>query len=397
MTLRMALLLVSLIIIGLIGLVCHFRYRQLNPKKRLRNPGNVSPEDTSVDEDVNMPFINENLVSDIPESAESLLKSPEPQLLDVTLTPELKTSIAELDDKKNVARSIAADLLPVYDLDDDSDELVFEHVAIVPNVKKPAAEIQAWFEKQPARLKNNILLSATIKKQAQFKPLGKIKAKHNITHLKSVYKLKQKSGLADEAGIKEYEGFVEALSNHYDCEYQFAMTTDQVINACRKLKSFIKDHDLIVILYILAKPESTFTGEDFKDAVTDAGLVYGEYKFFHFYSESNDKPKQKIFSIANMYKPGSFDLDSLDKFSTMGFCAFMVPALVKDPVAGFSEMCKRCNQIADDLSGVLTTNQRELLNEENYKHICNRIIEQKARLDEKGIKNGSEIAIQVFS
>lgn len=396
MTLRLALLLVSLILIGFIGLLCHFKYRQLNPKKRLKNSSAGTQADALLREDTDTPYINENIVSDIPERTDSLLTPTDPEVLEDARTPELKTTLEALVDKKEIAESIAAELLPVY----EPDQFIFRHVAILPDVNKPAAEIQDAHNAQPARLKNNIELKASLKKQKDFVPLAEIKGKKKITHLKSEYKLKQQGGFADENAIKEYESYIRSLSDKFGCEFLFALTRDEIISACEKLKLFIKDNDLIVILYILAKPEDSFSGTNLLKAVKKAGLTYGEFKFFHFMSETAEKSgkthNQKLFSIANMYKPGSFDLDTLDKFSTNGLCAFMVPAQVSDPIAGFTEMSTRCKEIADDLSGVLTTNQRELLNEENYKHICHLIIQQKARLNDRGIENGSEIAHQMF-
>ena len=393
MSLRLALLLVSLILIGLIGLVCHIKYRQLNPKKRLNTPGAASEVDALLDEDINAPFINENIISDIPHTAESLLKPVDPQKLDLAQPPQLKTSHEELVDKKKIAQLIAEELLPVY----KSDQFIFEHAAILPNIKIQAAEIQKIVDMQPARLKNNIAFSGCVKKQTQFSPLEQIKGRHKITHLKSEFSLKQKSGFTDDVAIKEYEAFVDKLSKQFDCEYRFALNTDEIIDATNRLKSFIKEHDLIVILYILAKPEDTFSGINLQQAMTEAGLNYGEFKFFHCRPQKGDNQNKKLFSVANMYKPGSFDLESIEKFSTMGLCAFMVPALITDPVAGFSEMCTRCHEVANRLSGVLTTNKRELLNEDNYKHICNLIIQQKDKLNENGIDNGSEIANQLFT
>ena len=393
MTLRLALLLVSLVLIGFIGLLCHLKYRQLNPKKRLNNPGNVSEAHALQEEDINAPFISDNIISDIPQSTESLLTPADPETIDSTVTPELKTSHEELNNKKEIAQSIAAELLPVY----DTVNFIFEHVAILPNVNKPAAQIQKFFDMQPAHLKDNIDLTATVRNQSQFKPFGSIKAKKKITHLQCEFKLKQNPGMADEAAIKEYEAFIQALSDKLDCEHRFALSTAEVLTACEDLKSFIRDYDLIIILYILAKPDASFNGTDLNTSVTAAGMTFGEFKFFHFYSQAAENLDQKIFSLANMYKPGSFDLNSMDKFTTMGVCAFMVPALINDPLAGFNEMCTCCNRIADDLSGVLTTNKRELLNEENYKHICDQIIRQKAGINGRGVENGSEQAKLIFS
>lgn len=393
MTLRTALLLVSLIIIGIIGLICHLKYHQHNPKKRLVGSAAVPDEHTLLDEDANAPFINENLIPDIPPGTESLLEPQGPQNTEALDTPELTTSQEELDDRRKTARIIADEFLPKF----ADDEFIFEHHAILPNIKKPVAEIRKIFELQPGRIKENTDLMATIKKQSRFSPIEKIKARHHVTHLKTVFRLKQRSGFADETAIGEYETFVNTLSRRLDCERLFALKTDQAIAASQKLKAFVSENDLIIILYILSKPDATFNGTDLQSALTSAGLEFGEFKFFHFSPSDGENANQKLFSVASMYKPGCFDPDAMEKFSTMGLCAYMVPALINDPIGGFTEMCTRCHQIADDLSGVLTTNQRELLNEDNFRLIRDRIIEHKNRLNESGIDNGSDIAQMIFS
>ena len=393
MTLRLALLFVSLLMLSLIGLICHIKYRQLNPKKRTKNLSAVDETDALLSEDVNAPFINENIISDIPEHSDTLAKPDLAEFEQNADAPNLKTSFTELIDQKKIARSIASELLPVYRTDD----LIFEHVAVLPNVNSTAKQVKSLIDVQSSKLKSDIEITVQVKKQNEFLPLAATNRKQKISHLKSVLKFRQKSGVTDSQAIKEFENFIQGIAKKLSCEYQFALTTDEAIVAADALKQFIKEHDLIIILYILAKPEDSFSGEDLQKTLTEAQMEFGEFKFYHYFSKNGDNQHQKLFSVANMYKPGSFDLDSLDKFSTMGLCAFMVPALVNDPISAFSEMCTHTKQIADGLSGVLTTNQRELLNEENYKRICAQIAEHSAKLSEQGITSGDSKAFELFA
>ena len=392
MTLRLALLFVSLLLLGLIGLFCHIKYRQLHPKKRLKT-ASVSEADALIDEDINAPFINENIISDIPETDTSLFDSVTKDEQQTIESPELKTSLDELVDYKHVEESIVSGLLPVYSVDD----LIFEQVAVLPNVNMTVKEVKPIVESQIAKFDKDVEILVQLKKENEFVPLAPTRRRQKITHLKCTFKFRQKKGITDSQSIKDFETFIQGMSKQLSCSQYFALTTEEAVTARDKLNDFIKAHDLIIILYILAKPEDSFSGQDLKKTVTDCGLEFGEFKFYHYFSQSGENRHQKLFSLANMYKPGSFDQRSLDEFSTMGICLFMVPALINDPIAGFSEMCTHAKQIADGLSGVLTTNQRELLDENNYKLICAKINEHTEKLTEQGIKPGDAKAFELFA
>ncbi len=393
MTLRLALLLVSLIIIGVIGLICHQKYQRSNIKKRPSEIADEIDSDAELEQDVNTPFFTENVISDIPQEVESVLTPTESALEDDESSPELTASLEELLDKRKVDQQLAEQLLPEY----QQDELITEYVAVLPNVNIKAKQVSKTVALIANDVGRDVEVKAKLKDRDAFVVLESVKGRNKIRHLKIVLQLKDKKGVVDEKILAAYQQFVEKLATQFGCEFKFALTDDKAIEACNKINEFIKEHDSIIILYILAQPDDSFSGEALKNAVTSAGLEHGEFDFFHFVSSSETNLGNKVYSLANMYKPGSFDLDILDKFSTMGLCAFMVPALLEDPVSGFREMCTSCKHIADQLNGVLTTNQRELLNEENYISICSQITAHKEKLNAAGVESGSELANKLFA
>ena len=393
MTLRLALLLVSLIIIGVIGLICHQKYQRLNVKKRPSELAAEIESNEELEQEVNTPFFTENVISDIPEEVESVLDSPQSTQDKEVVPPELTTSLEELTDKKKIAQQLAEQMLPVY----SEEDFITEYVAIFPNLNDSAKQVNKAIALIAKDFGREIEVLVKLKDRDAFVPIASVKNRDKIRHVKTILELKDKKGVADEKVLASYQQFAQKLATQFGCEYKFALTDDQAIKACINIEEFIKEHDSIIILYILAQPDDSFSGEALRNAVTSAGLEHGEFDFFHFVSSSETNLGSKVYSLANMYKPGKFDLENLDKFSTMGLCAFMVPALLEDPISGFREMCTSSRHIADQLNGVLTTNQRELLSEENYISVCTQITAHKDKLNAAGVENGSALANKLFT
>lgn len=87
--------------------------------------------------------------------------------------------------------------------------------------------------------------------------------------------------------------------------------------------------DRIVTLYVAARPGETIAGPELVVAAEKAGLEYGDHAIFHRLVEGRSDP---VFSVANMVKPGNFDLTDVANLRTPGLTVFMtlpgpIPAL----------------------------------------------------------------------
>jgi cell division protein ZipA len=78
----------------------------------------------------------------------------------------------------------------------------------------------------------------------------------------------------------------------------------------------------IISLFVCAQPGETIGGPELIVAAEKAGLEFGDREIFHRLVEG--KPAQgPIFSVANMVKPGSFDMTRVSELRTPGVCFFM--------------------------------------------------------------------------
>jgi cell division protein ZipA len=78
----------------------------------------------------------------------------------------------------------------------------------------------------------------------------------------------------------------------------------------------------IVTLFVAARPGETMAGSDVVVAAEKAGLQFGDMGIFHrpVLGKVVEGP---VFSMANMVKPGSFDMSQLDSVRTPGVTLFM--------------------------------------------------------------------------
>lgn len=129
-----------------------------------------------------------------------------------------------------------------------------------------------------------------------------------------------------------------------------------------------EDPHRVVVLNIVAGEDQIFAGQAVRDSVELSGFEYGEWQIFHYYSPARgDAPP--LFSLANMVKPGSFDLEKMDAMSTAGLSLFMVPAGEEDDVAAFDTMLAKSRQIAADLGGEVLDARRSVLTRQAIGHI----------------------------
>ena len=80
-----------------------------------------------------------------------------------------------------------------------------------------------------------------------------------------------------------------------------------------------------------------------------------------------------LFSMANMVKPGTFDLDAMDEFETPGVSLFMTLPIDADSMQSFELMVDTAHAIAEGLNGELKDEQRSAMTRQTLEHCRQRI------------------------
>jgi len=133
-----------------------------------------------------------------------------------------------------------------------------------------------------------------------------------------------------------------------------------------------QEPDEVLIINIMAQRGTVFPGGDLLDALLKAGLRFGDMNIFHRYSDVKGEG-ELLFSMANMVKPGTFDLDAMDEFETPGVSLFMTLPLKADSMQSFDLMVDTARDIADGLGGELKDEQRSVMTRQTIDHSRERI------------------------
>ena len=133
------------------------------------------------------------------------------------------------------------------------------------------------------------------------------------------------------------------------------------------------DEDRIIALHVTALPTRAFNGNDLVDAVNDVGLEYGEMNVFHHFGPGDMRSDRPLFSLADMFEPGNFDLDKLDRHSTRGLTLFFcLPSRVDGQVV-FELMLNTAQRLAQRLGGEIRGPAQDLIDDEQITEIRNKI------------------------
>lgn len=108
---------------------------------------------------------------------------------------------------------------------------------------------------------------------------------------------------------------------------------------------------------------------------TELGLKYGDMDIFHRH-EATSGHGPVLFSVANMFKPGTFDIYNMEQFSTEGIVLFMTLPVQGDGHQAFTMMYNAANKIADAMprAAVLDGN-RNPVTKQSVQHTYQRIRE----------------------
>jgi cell division protein ZipA len=120
------------------------------------------------------------------------------------------------------------------------------------------------------------------------------------------------------------------------------------------------DFDKIVTLYVAAKAGQVLRGPDIVVAAEKAGLTYGHMNVFHRLVESHPE-RGPIFSVANIRKPGSFEMSEIQALETPAIAFFLTLPAPVGALDAWDAMLPTAQRMAELLDGVVLDEQRNAL------------------------------------
>ena len=128
------------------------------------------------------------------------------------------------------------------------------------------------------------------------------------------------------------------------------------------------DFDKIVTLYIAAKAGNVLRGPDIVVAAEKTGLAYGHMNVFHRLVEGHPE-RGPIFSVANIMKPGSFDMAEIQSLETPAIAFFLTLPAPVPALDAWEAMEPTAKRMAELLDGVVLDESRNALGRQRIAHL----------------------------
>ena len=128
----------------------------------------------------------------------------------------------------------------------------------------------------------------------------------------------------------------------------------------------------VIVLNVVARGGREFRGDDLLEVLITSGLKFGEMNIFHQrFRGTNNGPV--IFSVANILNPGTFDLNSIHEFSTVGVSLFLALPSPINNLEAFDLMLGVAQRIQEELDGELKDDHRNVMTAQTIEHYRQRI------------------------
>jgi len=129
----------------------------------------------------------------------------------------------------------------------------------------------------------------------------------------------------------------------------------------------VKDeHQDLFIFNVVTRDGAQLGGHELLQFFLTSGFRFGARSIFHRH-EHADGTGEVLFSIANMMAPGTFDLDSMEQFHSVGISFFLIAPNEKISInESFEMMLRAVEQIAEEFDCDVLNADRELLTKAQF-------------------------------
>lgn len=122
-------------------------------------------------------------------------------------------------------------------------------------------------------------------------------------------------------------------------------------------KTAVQDY---IIIHIQTEEGLPMQGSSLLPLLLTLGFKYSEDGFFNRHEDASGQGPV-LFRLANMFNPGTFDIDNMEQFSTEGVSLFMTLPCAGDSLPSFNMLHSAAKKIANEFSATILDHNREEL------------------------------------
>jgi cell division protein ZipA len=125
--------------------------------------------------------------------------------------------------------------------------------------------------------------------------------------------------------------------------------------------------EAVFVINIMARDGKVIHGAILLQELSSLGFKFGEMNIFHRHVDAAGKGPV-IFSLANMVKPGTFDIDYMEQFQTPGVSLFMMVPCAGEASRNYNMMLNAAERIANGIDALLLDVSRNPLTPQVIQH-----------------------------
>lgn len=203
------------------------------------------------------------------------------------------------------------------------------------------------------------------------------------------------NGPIGESELNTFSQLGLKIADALACPVRFSMTFEDAMARGRELDEFCRAHDVIASINIVSTNETGFSGRAIDQAAHRVGMEFGPMNIYHL-KNTDPTGYRNLFSLANLYQPGEFDLKRIVDFTTDGLTLFMSVPHAANPEQVFDKMTEAARTLCRLLGGELRDQQQRPLTDRGLQAIRVQIATLSGEMREQGIAPGSSVALRLF-
>lgn len=203
-------------------------------------------------------------------------------------------------------------------------------------------------------------------------------------------------GPVSETELNTFTQMALKLADALQRPTKLSLSFEEALERARQLDEFCEANDVLASISLMANGPTGFNGRAIDQVARHFNLHLGDMNIYH---RRNDQVlgSRNLFSLANLYNPGTFDPVRLDRFRTQGLTLFMNVPCSYQPVRVFDQMIDVGRGLSRMLDGRLEDHEHHPLSNQGIQVIRAQIERISAEMTNKGIVPGSITAMRLFS
>ena len=170
----------------------------------------------------------------------------------------------------------------------------------------------------------------------------------------------------------------QVISTAEDVTLIVELTSDQIAPA---------GEQLFVPITLIARHGRTFSGENIKSAMDEAGFYLDRSGVFYLDVKDQQGYQQKLLGLANIVEPGTFNEEKFDSFESPGLVLYLhLPAPIEAREA-FLILINKGRELAAKLFGDMCDDTRSILTNQSISHLKEKVEAYRFKQKMTQIKN----------